>query len=89
LKPVHRLVGSVHGRGLVIGVELLRDQQARTPAAAEADRLLYACLVRGLSFKITGGNVVSLTPPLTLSESELDQALDIFTRALIEIETAA
>ena len=83
-----RLIGAVRGRGLAIGVELWRNLEDRTPATAEADRLMYACLARGLSFKVTGGNVVSLTPPLTITETELDQALDILEAALSEISGA-
>jgi len=62
------------GRGLLIGVEL------DDPALAE--RVLYACLTGGLSFKLTMGSVLTLSPPLTISRGELDAALDILARAL-------
>jgi 4-aminobutyrate aminotransferase len=84
LQPQHRLVKAVRGRGLAIGVAL---SHKREPAVEEADRLLYACLGRGLSFKVTGGHVINLTPPLTISETELAQALAIFEAGLAEIET--
>ena len=82
----NRLIGAVRGRGLAIGVELWRPRNDRAPATEEADRLMYACLARGLSFKVTGGNVVNLTPPLTIAENELDEALDIIDAGLQEIE---
>jgi 4-aminobutyrate aminotransferase len=43
---------------------------------------------RGLSFKVSAGNVLTLTPPLTIGRDELDQALDIIDRCLTDIETA-
>ncbi|MFA7425372.1 MAG: aspartate aminotransferase family protein [Desulfosarcinaceae bacterium] len=84
LQPQHRLVKAVRGRGLAIGVALSHKDK---PAVEEADRLLYACLGRGLSFKVTGGHVINWTPPLTISETELAQAMAIFQAGLAEIET--
>ena len=43
---------------------------------------MYRCLEAGLSFKLGGGNVVTLCPPLTISRAELDQALDILDGAM-------
>ncbi|MGF1561686.1 MAG: aspartate aminotransferase family protein [Geminicoccaceae bacterium] len=73
----------VRGLGLYYGLELRREDG--TPANDEADALLYACLERGLSFKVGGGNVISLCPPLTIAERELDQALDILEAALVSV----
>jgi len=44
--------------------------------------VMYRCLSRGLSFKIGGGNVLTLCPPLTIKRDELDAALDIVAEAL-------
>ena len=60
----HPLIGDVRGLGLLLGVELVEDRTTKAPAAAEADAVLYRCLERGLSFKTTFGNVLTLTPPL-------------------------
>lgn len=48
----------------------------------EAESVLYACLSRGLSYKIAGGNVISLSPPLTVDASEIEQALAIIETSL-------
>ncbi|WP_283810393.1 aminotransferase class III-fold pyridoxal phosphate-dependent enzyme [Bradyrhizobium guangdongense] len=69
------LISEVRGAGLYLGVEIGR-RDARD-ANARAERLLYRCLEAGLSFKLGGGNVVTLCPPLTITRDELDQALDI------------
>ncbi|HKO06164.1 MAG TPA: aminotransferase class III-fold pyridoxal phosphate-dependent enzyme, partial [Alphaproteobacteria bacterium] len=82
----HRLIGDVRGRGLLLGIELVEDRDSRAPAADAAEAVLYACLERGLSFKTTMGNVLTLTPPLTVSAAEMDRALDIIEAALTEVE---
>ena len=77
------LIADVRGIGLLFGVELQTpDGKA---ALAEADALLYACLRSGLSFKVSGGNVLTLTPPLTISEEEIHQALLILENAFASI----
>lgn len=71
------LIGDVRGRGLMIGVELVKDKEDKTPAYLLAEQAFYACLDEGLSFKISQGNVLTLSPPLVISEKDLDKALDI------------
>jgi 4-aminobutyrate aminotransferase len=83
-----RLVGDVRGLGLLLGVELVRDRQTREPARAEAEAVMYRALEHGLSFKVTAGNVLTLAPPLTVGDEELDRALDILERSLAEVERA-
>jgi len=78
------LIGDVRGRGLLIGIELVSDRAAKTPAAEAADRILYRALARGLSFKTTMGSTLTLTPPLVTTVGEMDGALDILEACLIE-----
>ncbi len=82
----HRLVGDVRGLGLLLGVELVRDRETREPAETEAEAVMYRALDQGLSFKVTAGSVLTLTPPLTITGDELDRALDIVDQCLAEIE---
>ncbi len=82
----HRTIGEVRGVGLLIGVELLRDPATGERAVEEAERVMYAALRRGLSFKVAMGNVLTLTPALTISGGEMDQALAILDAALTEVE---
>jgi 4-aminobutyrate aminotransferase len=78
----HRLIGDVRGRGLLIGIELVEDRGSKAPARAAAERVLYRALSRGLSFKTTMGNVLTLTPPLITTLAQMDQALDILDDCL-------
>ncbi|MGQ0676832.1 MAG: (R)-1-hydroxy-2-aminoethylphosphonate ammonia-lyase [Rhodospirillales bacterium] len=82
MKTKRRLIGDARGIGLCLGIELVLDRDAKTPAFDAADRVLYRALDRGLSFKLSQGNVVTLTPPLTVSESDMDAALDIIDDCL-------
>jgi 4-aminobutyrate aminotransferase len=67
-------------------VDLARDRATGEPAKEEADRLMYAALREGLSFKVSSGNVLTLTPPLTVTHEEMDSALAILDRCLTAIE---
>ncbi len=70
-------VGDIRGRGLMFGVEIVSDRDTRAPDPDQAERIYYACLAEGLSFKISAGNVITLSPPMTIEEPDLDRALDI------------
>jgi 4-aminobutyrate aminotransferase len=82
----HPLIGDVRGLGLFLGVELVKDRQSRERAADEAEAVMYAALSKGLSFKLTMGNILTLTPPLTITQAEMDRALDIIEECIAEIE---
>lgn len=78
----HPLVGEVRGLGLLLGIELLRDRRTLAPALDEAEQVMYMALDHGLNFKVTMGNILTLTPALTISQAELDQALDILDHCI-------
>ncbi|MBZ9848325.1 aspartate aminotransferase family protein [Mesorhizobium sp. CA14] len=76
-------VGDVRGRGLMFGVEMVEDKASRTPARVLAEKIYYRCLDEGLSFKISQGNVLTLSPPLVIARADLDRALDIVEAAVL------
>jgi 4-aminobutyrate aminotransferase len=84
----HPLIGDVRGLGLLLGVELLRDRATLERATDEAEQMMYGALSRGLSFKVTMGNILTLTPALTISPAEMDQAISILDAAIGEAEHA-
>ena len=88
LKAKHSTIGDVRGRGLLIGVELVLNQEEKTPADDLAEDVLYRCLSKGLSFKLTMGNVLTLTPPLIITKTQIDLALKIIDQSLSEAEQA-
>ena len=79
----HSAVRAVRGVGAFFGVEIGGGSPAE--AEARADHLVYACLRGGLSFKVGGGTVLTLCPPLTISDAEFDAAMSILDRALADL----
>jgi 4-aminobutyrate aminotransferase len=75
-------IRDVRGIGLLLGVELAAEDGDGIAPLAES--LMYRCLARGLSFKISMGRVVTLAPALTIDEAELDRAIDILEQSLAE-----
>jgi 4-aminobutyrate aminotransferase len=82
MKERRPLIGDVRGRGLILGIELVNDRQTRSPADAAAEAVMYRALEKGLSFKTTFGNVLTLTPPLTITHDEMNRALDILDECI-------
>jgi 4-aminobutyrate aminotransferase len=76
------LVGDVRGRGLLLGLELVGAK--KSPAKDEAEAIMYRALEKGLAFKTTMGNVLTLTPPLVITEAEMHAALDILEACIGE-----
>ena len=83
LRPRVPLVCDVRCIGALVGVELTR--RSGEPACDEAERVMYECLARGLSFKVGQGNVLNLSPPLVIGDTELDTALGILEQALVAV----
>jgi 4-aminobutyrate aminotransferase len=86
MKKRRRLIGDVRGLGLFLGIELVKDRQTRERASDEAEAVMYAALSKGVSFKTTMGNILTLTPPLTITRAEMDKALDIIEKCIAEVE---
>jgi len=82
------IVGDIRGRGLMFGIEIVSDKTQKTAGIALAEQIYYACLAEGLSFKISQGCVLTLSPPLTISKAELDSALSIVENAVRDANRA-
>ncbi len=82
----HPIIGDVRGIGLLLGIELIRNRDTRERATDEAERVMYRALEKGLSFKLTMGTILTLTPALTITNEQMDQALDIIDACLTEVE---
>ncbi len=85
MQETYSLIGDVRGVGLMLGLELVKDRVSKARATDEAERIMYNALSKGLSFKLTMGNILTLTPPLTITQPEMGQALDILTKCLDEV----
>jgi 4-aminobutyrate aminotransferase len=86
LMDKHPLIGDVRGRGLMVGVELVRDRKTKERASEERDEVVNAAFGRGLLILGAGKNAIRFSPPLVLTRGEADTAVRIFDEALTEVE---
>lgn len=78
------VVGEVRGRGLAIGLDLVTDRTARTRDPSLAARTVYRLWELGGVVYYVGGNVLEITPPLVINDAEVDQAVELLTRAVTD-----
>jgi 2,2-dialkylglycine decarboxylase (pyruvate) len=94
LQERHESIGDVRGLGLLCGIELVHDRESRAPAEDLGQAFGTACDRRGLSVNLvrggTGGsaNCIRMAPPLTISDDEIDLAVEIMDGALVEVAEA-
>jgi 2,2-dialkylglycine decarboxylase (pyruvate) len=86
LKDRYEAIGDVRGRGLLLGVELVKDRTSREPDPETGAAITRRCLELGLSMNITAlpgmGSVWRIAPPLTVRQAELDEGLAILEQAI-------
>jgi 4-aminobutyrate aminotransferase len=82
----HSIVGDVRGRGLMIGIEIVKNQQSREPAGALRDRIVELAFEQGLLILGCGETSIRLAPPLIVNEHEAAIALDIFEECIAKVE---
>jgi 4-aminobutyrate aminotransferase-like enzyme len=85
----NKLIGDVRGKGLMIGIELVKDTD-KTPAAAEAGEVRRRCREAGILVGVGGslGNVVRLQPPLVITEEECARVLETLETVLADTARA-
>ncbi|EHD2240297.1 aspartate aminotransferase family protein [Vibrio vulnificus] len=82
MKAKYPVIGDVRGIGMLWGIELVTDHESKARAYDEAETVLYQCLNNGVSFKVSQGNVIQLSPPLIITREQLTEALAIFEEAI-------
>ncbi len=86
LQKQFELIGEVRGKGLMIGIELVRDRETKEKAIEERNRIIQICFEKGLLILGCGENTVRFIPPLIITQSEADTALAIFEEGLRKVE---
>ena len=84
----HAIIGDVRGRGLAVGVDLVRDRDTREPVPASTTaKIIYRGYELGAAFTYVGlkANVLEFMPPLTLTEDEASEGVDIVDRAIADV----
>jgi 4-aminobutyrate aminotransferase len=82
----HPIIGEVRGRGLMIGIEIVKDQQSREPAAAWRDRIVELAFEQGVLILGCGETSIRLAPPLIVNEHEANIALDILEECVNRVQ---
>ena len=84
LKEKHKLIGDVRGKGLMLGIELVKDRQSKEPAKEECAQILEACKEMGLLLGKGGlwGQTIRFSPPMCINEQDADFLLEVLDRAL-------
>jgi 4-aminobutyrate aminotransferase len=85
----HKIVGDVRGRGLMIGVEIVKDQQTREYGNAERDRVVQQAFKSGVLFLGCGPSTVRIAPPLIVTKDEADVAIDVLEDSIAIVEKNA
>jgi 4-aminobutyrate aminotransferase len=86
LASKHPMIGDVRGRGLMVGVELVRDRTTKERAIEERNAVVYEAFSRGLLVLGAGKNTVRFCPPLVLTAGQADTAVRLFDEALGAVE---
>jgi len=86
LKGRHRLIGDVRGKGLLIGIECVRDRETKEMAIQERNDIIQRCFRKGLLLLGCGQNVIRIVPPLLITRREADTALEILDAVFTDVE---
>ncbi|HHY0363813.1 TPA: aspartate aminotransferase family protein [Vibrio parahaemolyticus] len=85
MKAKYPVIGDIRGIGMLWGIELVTDHESKARAYDEAEAVLYQCLNNGVSFKVSQGNVIQVSPPLIITREQLTEALAIFEEAIAKV----
>jgi len=87
LKEKHNVIGDVRGKGLLLGIELVKDQQSKEPAKEECAQVVETCKEMGLLLGKGGlwGQTIRFSPPMCVNEQDADFLLEVLDRALANL----
>ncbi len=86
MKEDHPMIGDVRGKGLMVGVELVKDKATKEYAKKETGEVMMECFRNGLAIVNCGVSVIRWMPPLLITGGLVDSALEIFEKSLTKIE---
>ncbi|MGI6574824.1 MAG: aminotransferase class III-fold pyridoxal phosphate-dependent enzyme [bacterium] len=85
LQEQYPIIGDVRGKGLSIGVDLVRDPETKERATTETAKVCYRAWEKGLLLAFFSQSVLRIQPPLVLKDAELDRALAIIEESLADV----
>ncbi len=87
LQMKHACIGDVRGKGLMIGVEFVKDRKSKEPAVDLHNEVVDSCFEKGLLTLGCGDSTIRITPPLCINEQEIREGLEIFALSVKEAES--
>jgi len=88
LKDKYEIIGDVRGKGLMIGVELVRDRKTKEPGARELAQVIEKAFKRGVVVIGSGLSTIRIAPPLVIEEEHLFKALNILADVIKEVNSS-
>jgi len=85
LQEKYSIIGDVRGKGLMIGVEMVKDPKTKAPGKEEANEIMKKCWRRGVALITCGVSTIRIVPPLTIKRDLLDSAFEIIQGAIKEV----
>jgi alanine-glyoxylate transaminase/(R)-3-amino-2-methylpropionate-pyruvate transaminase len=87
LKSRHNIIGDVRGKGLMLGIELVKDRATKEPAKAECAQIVEKCRDLGLLLGKGGlsGQTIRFAPPMSITQADADFLLDVLDNALVSL----
>ena len=86
MQQKYEMIGDVRGKGLMIGVDLVKDRQTKERARDEAAKICVCCYEKGLILSFFSNSVLRIAPPLVVSDSQVEQALIIIEESIREVQ---
>ena len=85
MQQQYPIMGDVRGKGLMVGVEFVKDPETKEPAAQEVEDITNKCFKRGLAIITAGKSSMRFAPPLIITRDIIDEGLEIFEGAVKEV----
>lgn len=85
LQQAYPIIGHVAGKGLHIGIDLVKDRKTKERAVKQAEAIMYHCMQNGVAFKIIEGNVITMRPSLVIDKGHCDTIISVLRDALEKV----
>lgn len=82
LQGIYPIIGNIAGRGLHLGIDLVKDAKTKERAVREAEFIMYECMKQGVAFKVIESNVITMRPSLTITKDHCDMIVEALRNAL-------
>jgi 4-aminobutyrate aminotransferase len=86
LQEIYPIIGHIAGKGLHMGIDLVKNRVSKERAVKEAEQIMYHCMKEGIAFKVIEGNVITMRPSLVIDKSHCDSIISVLRNALEKVK---